>query len=294
MRLAVLFLTVLALAAIVTSLAAFGISYGTSYEQVSTMASQFTSISQAGIEGFTSFVSTLLRSNAALVDTLLEAQEAAGANRTAQTKAQVVRTIGALVNYTANSTEQTQQQMEAVVDTFGHLMDNVVTGFRGLASGYVAQIRLDSAARGLVSMFSLVTTMTTAMQSVQQLIDLGVLDLSRAPTDPISAADCTVLAAVCGSSAAFFGVSMSVASATGRYYSCSAQDGALVSVRNASGGVYNESFLRWRSSSPIVVPASMRQRCLAETPVVQLVGAGCSPANSCQCGADPRCTPWYR
>lgn len=50
------------------------------------------------------------------------------------------------VNYTTNSTDQTQQQMDEVMDTFGALMGTVVADFKGLSSNYVAQLRSDLAA----------------------------------------------------------------------------------------------------------------------------------------------------
>eukprot|EP00667_Euglena_gracilis_P000851 EG_transcript_851 len=272
-------------------MAAWSISYGTSYGRLSTMASQFIALSQSGLSVFSSFVSDLMVSNAALVDSILDEQEASGYNRTEQTKAQMTRTIGVLVNYTANSTEQTQQQMDAVVNTFDDLMDTVVAQFKGLAGNYVAQIRLDSAAKGSASLASLVNAQGTAMQNIPRLINVGLLDLSRLPTDPVGVADCTLLAVLCDSSTAFYGMPMSVTSATGRFYKCSAQDGALISVRRVSGGVYNESYWLWKpsaSSNP------MRLRCLVESPVVEVVGTGCSSSQRCQCGADQRCTAWYR
>eukprot|EP00667_Euglena_gracilis_P007467 EG_transcript_7547 len=255
------------------------------------MASHFITLSQSSLTAFTSFVSDLMVSNAALVDSILDEQEASGYNRTEQVKAQMTRTIDVLVDYTSNSTEQTQQQMDAVVNTFDGLMDTVVTQFKDLASNYVAQIRLDSAAKGSASLSSLVTAQVTAMQNILQLINVGLLDLSRLPTDSVGAADCTLLAVLCDSSAAFYGVPVSVTSATGRFYSCSAQDGALLSVRSVSGGAYNESNWRWTSSA---TSSSMRRQCLTESPVVEVVGTSCSLSQRCQCGADQRCTPWYR
>eukprot|EP00667_Euglena_gracilis_P032368 EG_transcript_49488 len=130
MRLCVLFLAVLALSAIVTSMAAWGITYGTSYSRVTTMAAHFTGLAQGSFAGFGSFVTDLLGGNAALVDAILLAQKTSGVQRTEQTKAQMLQTIGMLVNYTTNSTDQTQQQMDEVVDAFGDLMDTVVAEFK--------------------------------------------------------------------------------------------------------------------------------------------------------------------
>eukprot|EP00667_Euglena_gracilis_P001109 EG_transcript_1109 len=291
MRLVVVFFVVLAAAAIITSMAAWGITYGTSYDRVSTMASQFTALAQASFIGFGSFIADLLRSNAALVDAILEAQEASGQNRTQQTQVQMAQTIGILVNYTTNSTQQTQRQVGGVVSAFDALMATVVTEFRGMADMYVARIRRDVSARLMAMQSSYVVTEFALMKNVQHLIDLGLLDLSRAPTDPVNVEDCNLLALLCDTSNDFYGLEFSISSVTGRYYVCSQLDGAAVSTRNYSGGVYNESLWRWLPSSSTV---PMKKRCLSEVPAVEPVGLGCSPAQSCRCGRDQRCTPWFQ
>eukprot|EP00667_Euglena_gracilis_P036385 EG_transcript_71487 len=40
----------------------------------------------------------------------------------------------------------------------------------------------------------------------------------------------------------------------------------------------------------------MADRCLTESPVVEVVGLNClqTAAPNCQCGADPRCLSWYQ
>eukprot|EP00667_Euglena_gracilis_P030768 EG_transcript_43260 len=141
MRLAVIFLTVLALSAIVTSMAAWGISYGTSYYRVSTMAAQFSTLSQSSLAAFGSFVHTMLNDNSALVGAILDTQKASGYNRTEQVKESMVQTMDVLVNYTANVSGRFQEQMDGVMGMFDGLMDAVVAQFKDLATGYVAQIR---------------------------------------------------------------------------------------------------------------------------------------------------------
>eukprot|EP00667_Euglena_gracilis_P030182 EG_transcript_41385 len=98
MRLSVLFLSVLALAAIVTSMAAWGIMYGTAYDRVSSMSSGFTALTQEGFGQFGAFVSDLLWGNAALVDAILDAQRRAGVNRTEETKAQLTQIVNVLTS----------------------------------------------------------------------------------------------------------------------------------------------------------------------------------------------------
>lgn len=51
-----------------------------------------------------------------------------------------------LVNYTTNTTDQTQRLMGTVVDTFAGLMGAVVADFKGLAGAYAARLRADLAA----------------------------------------------------------------------------------------------------------------------------------------------------
>eukprot|EP00667_Euglena_gracilis_P012458 EG_transcript_12803 len=255
------------------------------------MASQFSALSQSSLDALSSFVHVILDGNAALVSTILDMQKASGYNRTEQVKASMAQTIDVLVNYIAILSAQFQPQMNMLMDTFDGLMDSVVAQFKNLETVYVAQIRLDSAAKGLASLAALMNTHSTAMQTVQQLLDIGLLDLSRLPSDPVGVADCALLAVLCSSSAAFYGSPLTLTSATGRFYKCSRQEGALVSVRNVSGGLYNESYLHWWPS-PSAGP--MRKRCLTEKPTAEVVGIGCSLSQTCRCGADQRCTPWYR
>eukprot|EP00667_Euglena_gracilis_P002318 EG_transcript_2318 len=297
MRLCVLFLFVLALSAIVTSMAAWGITYGTSYNRVSTMAADFTALAQESFTGFGTFVSSLLDGNAALVDAILEAQERSGAQRTEQTKAQMMRTIGVLVNYTTNSTDQTQQQMDEVVDTFGDLMGTVVAEFKGLASKYMAQVRADLAAKGSTSISTAEAASAGAKQRLQQLLNLGLLDLSRLPSDPVGLPDCTLLGVLCDAAADVGGLPLALTSATGRYYSCGTQDGASVNFANVSGGFYSEARLNWptyTAGTPTAARKSVKQRCLTESPVQVPVAANCPLPRSCQCGKDQRCALWYQ
>eukprot|EP00667_Euglena_gracilis_P000855 EG_transcript_855 len=297
MRLCVLFLAVLALSAIVTSMAAWGITYGTSYSRVTTMAAHFTGLAQGSFAGFRSFVTDLLGGNTALVDAILLVQKTSGVQRTEQTKAQMLQTIGMLVNYTTNSTDQTQQQMDEVVDAFGDLMGTVVAEFKGLASQYMAQVRADLTAKGSSTVSATGTAATAAMQRFQSLYNVGLLDLARQPTDPVGEPDCTLLGVLCDTATDFLVVPFTVTSATGRYYSCGNSDGAAVTMANVSGGTYSEYQLSWPPYASSVNASgrkSMKQRCLTDTPIVTVLITNCPLPRSCQCGKDQRCNAWYR
>eukprot|EP00667_Euglena_gracilis_P010837 EG_transcript_11047 len=260
------------------------------------MASQFTTLAQGSFQQFGSFVNGLLQGNAALVDGILAAQEQSGSNRTEQTKAQMVRTIGILVNYTTNSTDQTQQQMDEVMDTFGALMGTVVADFKGLSSNYVAQLRSDLAAKGTTAISTSSTNEANAKLRFQRLVNLGLLDLARPNTDPIGVQDCTLLGVICDTADEFSPIPFTLISSTGRFYTCST-DGAGVSKITYSGGFYNWSRLKWSSyasSVPTSQRLSYKQRCLSESPVETVVGLNCPQPLSCRCGADQRCTAWYQ
>eukprot|EP00667_Euglena_gracilis_P034331 EG_transcript_59156 len=104
MRLSFIFLTVLAASVLMTALAAWGITYGTSYSRVTTMASEFTLLSFGVLDEFGTFVADVIRGNSELVNTILAQQRASGTARMQQTKADMISTIGTLVNYTTNAT----------------------------------------------------------------------------------------------------------------------------------------------------------------------------------------------
>eukprot|EP00667_Euglena_gracilis_P000644 EG_transcript_642 len=260
------------------------------------MASQFTVLAQESFEGFGAFVNDLLNGNAALVDSILAEQEKSGAERTELTKAQMVHTIGVLVNYTANSTQQTQKQMDDVTNTFSGLMGTVVADFKGLAGKYVAQVRTDLTTTGTTSLSTTEVQSANAKKRLQQLINVGLLDLSRAPTDPVSEADCTLLGVLCDTANDFQNIPFSITSSTGRYYGCSSYIGAVVSVVNVTGDYYTEYRWAWMpypSSLPSFARRTTKQRCLLEKPMVTITGRNCSLPQSCQCGVDQRCQPWY-
>eukprot|EP00667_Euglena_gracilis_P006944 EG_transcript_7005 len=260
------------------------------------MASQFATLTQESMAGFSAFVSDLLGANAGLVDAVLAAQERAGLNRTGQTKAQTTRTVGVLVNYSTNATAQTQQQMDTVMATFGVLMDAVVADFKGLASSYVTQVRTDLAARGGTAISTNDAMIANAQRRLQQLVDVGLLDLSRAPSDPVGEADCTLLGVLCDVANEFSYVPFSVTSATGRYYLCGYFDGAVVTTVSAANGVYNETRRAWMPyglSFPSFLRRTTKERCLAENPIVTVTGFNCPLPQGCLCGADQRCSAYY-
>eukprot|EP00667_Euglena_gracilis_P001677 EG_transcript_1676 len=296
MRLSVLFLGLLALSTIITSMAAWGITFGNSYSQVSGMASQFTTLARGSMACFGTFVDRLLGANAGLVDAVLAAQERSGLNRTGQTKAQLARTVGVLVNYTAESTAETQQQMDDAMATFGILMGTVVADFKGLASSYMTQVRAALAAKGSASVAATELAAAAAKRRLQQLVDLGVLDLSRTPTDPVGEQDCTLLGLLCDVASEFYYIPFSVTSATGRHYLCGSFDGAVVTTVSVANGLYNETRRVWYPyplSFPSWARRTTKQRCLAENPVLIVTGRDCPLPQSCRCGADMRCSQWY-
>eukprot|EP00667_Euglena_gracilis_P001984 EG_transcript_1983 len=277
-------------------MAAWGITYGTSYSRVSTMARQFSDLSTDAIAQVSMFILDILHGNANLVGTILTEQWDSGSTRSVETQAQMAQTISVLVNYTANSTAQSRRQMDAVVDAFGRLMHGVVADFKGLAGGYAAQVRADVAAKGMTTVAGTSNAITVAMQRLQKLVDVGLLDLSQSPTDPIGEADCTLLSLLCATADEFSSLPLILATAAGRSYRCGSLEGGTVSTVTYQGGRYNESYLSWRpyaDTVPAVSRQEMKQRCLTENATVQVVGANCPQPRNCQCGADPRCEPWY-
>eukprot|EP00667_Euglena_gracilis_P002273 EG_transcript_2273 len=253
---------------------------------------------QGSVQILSSFVSNVLKGNSVLVESILDLQETSGVNRTEQTKVQITNTIGALVNYTTNTTDQTQRLMGTVVDTFAGLMGAVVADFKGLAGAYAARLRADLAAKGSDFITTSSVKGGNVKRRLQQLIDLDLLNLSPAPTDPIGMDDCMTLGVVCDSSTEAGGSAIVLVSATGRLYRCAmATEGGTVSALSYSGAVYNESYLRWRpyaAGVPAAAQKPMKQRCLTEAPAVDVVGLNCPQPQSCNCGADQRCNTWYQ
>eukprot|EP00667_Euglena_gracilis_P000676 EG_transcript_676 len=298
MRLSVIFLAVLAASVLLTSLAAWGITYGTSYSRVTTMSSEFTALSQETLSAFGSFVQALIQSNANLVNTILTEEQTSGKARMQQTKTDMITAIGTLVNYTTNATVQSQLQMNQVVDTFAGLMGTVVADFRGLTNSYSSQLRAALAEKVSSLLSGMGSTRTASLQRYPTLYVLGYLNLSQAWSDPIGQSDCMLLGALCASLQELgTGDQPTLALASGRYYICSS-GGAGISVITQSGSTYDEDLLKWlpyNSSVPASAQKSILQRCLTEAPVVQRVGQSCPASQGCgvRCGADQRCASWY-
>eukprot|EP00668_Euglena_longa_P023923 GGOE01029869.1.p1 GENE.GGOE01029869.1~~GGOE01029869.1.p1 ORF type:complete len:912 (-),score=267.54 GGOE01029869.1:569-3052(-) len=124
--------------------------------------------------------------------------------------------------------------------------------------------------------------------------DLGILNFSVTPWDPIGPDDCMFLGTVCAALLDEDRLGMTLTS--GRYYICTPL-GASISVLSKNGSFYNEDLVTWLSYNA-TVPASARkpikQRCMSELPdVVQRVGQNCPQSQNCQCGNDQRCNAWY-
>eukprot|EP00667_Euglena_gracilis_P000757 EG_transcript_758 len=293
MRLAVIFLGVLAASVILTSLAAWGITYGSSYDRVTTMSAEFTQLAHDVLQHFDTFVMGLLQNNSALVDDILGSERKLGDAWMQQTKAQVLQIIGNLVNYTTNTTGQSQLQMNAMVDTFAALTGSMVTEFEVVAANYASELRTELASKTSATINSVVSIIRTpGLQRFQSLYDLGLLNLSRASSDSVSLEDCVLLGAVCDAALGFgYWESFTVVSAAGRYYSCVPGEGATLSVLVVNGSRYTQYEQTWLPNGG---SATVKQRCLAEQPVSTVVGQDCPMPQNCQCGIDQRCSLWYQ
>eukprot|EP00667_Euglena_gracilis_P003205 EG_transcript_3213 len=274
-------------------MAAWGITYGTAYSRVTTMSSEFSTLSNAVLGEFEVFVTDLLQDDAQLLNGLLALERDSGEARIQETKDAMVNTIGTLVNYTANATDQSQAQMNAVVDTFATLMGSVVTDFKGVATGYTAQLRAALAAKASAVIAQTVQARITNLQRFQTLYALEVLNFSVSPWEPIAAADCTLLGILCAATAEMGTTeAVTLALATGRSYSCTLGLGASISRIVINGSQYTEQLVTWvptLSSLPLT-----KQQCLTQAPAsVTTTGQGCSLPQGCGCGQDQRCAAWY-
>eukprot|EP00667_Euglena_gracilis_P010013 EG_transcript_10189 len=290
MRLAVIFLGVLAASVLLVSLAAWGITYGMSYNRVTTMSAEFTTLTHTALGQFDSFVAELLQDNSGLVENILTQERISGEERLRETKASTAKTIGTLVNYTANATDQSQAQMNEVVDTFATLMGSVVADFKGVATGYAAQLRAELASKASTTLRQSITARMVSLQRYQTLSVLGMLNLSQAPWDPIGADDCTLLANLCADAQDAGAVELALA--TGRSYSCRSGKEASISFIINNGTQYTQQLLKWVPD--VTSHLVTRQRCLTQAPAsIVTVGQNCPQPQGCSCGQDTRCTAWY-
>eukprot|EP00667_Euglena_gracilis_P001593 EG_transcript_1593 len=291
MRLTFIFLAVLAASVVVTSLAAWGITYGVSYSRVTKMASEFTQLGLTLLQLFDAFVSGLLRSNSDLVNNILALERQSGDARMQQTKAQVLRIISSLVNYATNATAQSQQQMNLVVDTFANLMGTVFAEFKGVTITCASDLRSELAAKVSTFITNFVAGRTNVLLRFQSLQTLRLINLSRTSSDPVTGDDCLLLGVVCDS-AMEFGIwgNVYLVTAAGRLFYCIPAEGAYISQISINGTEFTDYRQTWLPNGQY----NYRERCETETPVSVVVGQGCSLPQGCQCGADERCATWYK
>eukprot|EP00667_Euglena_gracilis_P000475 EG_transcript_475 len=259
------------------------------------MSAEFTTMAHEVLQTFDAFIGELLQGNANFMDNILRKERESGAMRMEQTKAQMVQTIGTLLNYTRNTTAQSQLRMDAMVDTFGTAMAAVVADFKAVAKAYASKVRYELALKVATAVANVVTVRSTGLQRFQMLYGLGILNFSKVPWDPIDKDDCVLLGAICGG-ALELGIweTLSVVSANGRFYMCIPGEYALISVVSRNGSRYNEDYWKWLPDVP-VSNYMTTQRCMSEAPAeVVRVGQDCPLPLGCQCGADQRCSAWYR
>eukprot|EP00667_Euglena_gracilis_P009479 EG_transcript_9643 len=266
------------------------------------MSSEFTNLAHGVLDEFSGYVAQLLQNNSQLVNGILTQERSMGEDGLQQIKGNMIAAMGTLVNYTTNATVQSQVQMNAVVDTFAALMDRVVDQFGALANRYAAQLRGAMATNIAAVLQTAAAVRTAAMDQIPALHQLGMLNLSRTPYDPIGPDDCKILGVLCAAQLqmnnfAFDNFTLTLA--TGRSYFCNAWY-AAVSVRSGNASLYTEDWMMWMlnfNADSLDFPQNnVYQQCISGTPpdFVQPVGQNCSSSRSCQCGNDQRCTAWYQ
>eukprot|EP00667_Euglena_gracilis_P002044 EG_transcript_2048 len=263
------------------------------------MSLDFTNLARHMLDEFSEYVTELINNYSESLNVILTQEKVFTIAAAQRIKSNLTTTIGTLVNYTTNAMVQSQAQMNGVVDTFGNLMGQVVGNFRNLTDGYTAQLRAGVAEKIEGVLQSSSSVRVSSMQQFAVMQQLGMLNFSRTPWDPIGLDDCKFLGALCASYVLMGGATFNhytLALATGRSYFCTPSSSSM-SVRSSNGSLYNEDLVTWVFSNNALLssPQPVYQRCLSEPPdAVQRVGQSCSPSQSCQCGDDQRCTPWYQ
>eukprot|EP00667_Euglena_gracilis_P001615 EG_transcript_1617 len=253
------------------------------------MASEFTQSGLGLLQLFDAFVLQLLRCNSDLVNNILALERQSGDDRMQQTKGQVLSIISTLVNYTTNATGQSQVQMNEVVDTFAALMGTVFADFKDVTMTCASDLRSELAGKISTFINNYVTVRTNVLQRFQSLQNLGLINLLRSYADPITADDCLLLGLVCDSAAEFGATgSLFLTTAGGRLFFCWHGNYAFITQLVVNGSQYTEYRQTWPGGK-----SDYQQQCLTAQPTPVVVSQGCSQPQSCRCGADQRCAPWY-
>eukprot|EP00668_Euglena_longa_P009266 GGOE01011177.1.p1 GENE.GGOE01011177.1~~GGOE01011177.1.p1 ORF type:complete len:1003 (-),score=268.62 GGOE01011177.1:1210-3858(-) len=183
--------------------------------------------------------------------------------------------------------------MNEVVNTFVDLMDSVVTDFRDVATDYAAELRAALAGKASITLQQTITARVAGLKRLQTLSSMGMVNLSRGPSDPIGLDDCSLLGVLCAAALEMVSTQpVTVALATGRSYSCTVGVEASISVLSLDGTNYSKQLLKWIPDSTSATVT--RQRCLGPPASNLTVGWNCSQSQICGCGQDQRCTLWYQ
>eukprot|EP00668_Euglena_longa_P027830 GGOE01034865.1.p1 GENE.GGOE01034865.1~~GGOE01034865.1.p1 ORF type:complete len:981 (-),score=290.24 GGOE01034865.1:668-3247(-) len=183
--------------------------------------------------------------------------------------------------------------MNEVVNTFASLMGSVIKDFKGVATGYAAELRSALAAKASTTLQQMITGRITNLKRFQMSLDLNTLNFSRVPWDPIGMDDCTMLGVLCATAVEMATtLPVIVTLATGRTYSCMAGIEASISTISFNGSQYTEQLQKWAPDNTSALVT--RQRCLSGSPAsIVTVGQNCSRTQGCSCGQDQRCAVWY-
>eukprot|EP00667_Euglena_gracilis_P001184 EG_transcript_1185 len=303
MRLGVIFVITLAVSVILSSTATWALTYTTSYVELRAMSTGFVELSTVALGDFGQLVRQLISDSGTLVAGILDAEYARSMAQLNETGLQFLQATMDLMARAKNATAQAQGLVAALVVSFGGFIQSVITDFESVATDYASRLRLESASRTQDAFHSTLRDSILAIQMVPRLYDLGLLDFSRLPDQPIDEGSCTVMASLCTISAEL-GVNVYIGSAGGTSIWCDVNEQAYqLSIRRGTTAD-NVTFIRWPpfTSDSTANLTQWKQSCLADrSGNSAFMDVSCPHSgmmqypNQCNmtCGYDPRCRLWY-
>lgn len=242
------FLVVLGMSVLVTSIAAWGITFASSHSRVVVMAEDFTSLAEATVQDFSGLVTGLLQNSSMIVDSILNLETQAGVERSTATQQQMTQSSLQLLDFARNSTSQSQAQMTEMVVEVGTFITGIIGDFETIAATYAQELRYEYAMKAQTDFQNLISVRVSALKRMPTLVQWGLFDPNKPLDAPYDDSDLTLLSALC-EYASELGPAGELTSftATGRFYDCLPGSYArlLITINAADGQSYNQSFVTW-------------------------------------------------
>eukprot|EP00667_Euglena_gracilis_P001429 EG_transcript_1429 len=260
------------------------------------MASDFSIVTTTSVDSFGGLIPLLIADSTHVVKCILDDELIANEKRINITEAQISATSLGLLEFTQNTTQASQTDLQDLVHGFHFFVHEVMGQFESMAVSSATQVRHEAAFEVEGALNRLFQERVLAIKRVSKLYNVGFMDVRRDPSKNISASDCKLLALMCDASDELDVKDyLFLQLASGAFIACKGDETAIIfsSISNGTHVIYGA--FAWRAYSPDVPEndrQSWQERCLTQPPRYTLM-AVCPLPPDCRCGYHPTCDSSY-